>query len=107
MNKEENFKTPSVALSLVPVLFMIVILIVGVLFFNLKIEILLLLSAVVTSIIAVHLGHTYEEIEKEVVDKIAKGLPAIFVVLVVGILVGAWIIGGTVPYLVYIEDHKP
>jgi len=46
-------------------------------------------------------GHTSAEMEKAAIDFTCKALPAIFVLLAAGALIGAWIAAGTTPTLIY------
>ncbi|HLQ39364.1 MAG TPA: Na+/H+ antiporter NhaC [Tetragenococcus sp.] len=98
----EEPKKLSFKLALLPILFMIATLVVGVIVLDLPIEIPLLVSAFFTGLMAMWLGRSYQDIENEVVLKISKILPALFIILSVGLLVASWITSGTVPYLVYL-----
>ena len=47
-------------------------------------------------------GHKWKEIEDEIVAKLAKAFPAIMILICVGLMIGAWVVSGTIPFLVYI-----
>lgn len=47
-------------------------------------------------------GHTWKDIEDEIVAKLAKAFPAIMILICVGLMIGAWVVSGTIPFLVYI-----
>lgn len=68
--------------------------------FGLRIEAMLLLSAAVSAGVALYCGHTWEAILQSVVDRFAQALPAVLVLIVVGAVIGSWIVGGTIPLLV-------
>ena len=36
-----------------------------------------------------------------IVGKLSKTMPAIFILIIVGFLIGSWMIGGTIPMMVY------
>lgn len=36
-----------------------------------------------------------------IVSKLSKTMPAIFILIIVGLLIGSWMIGGTIPMMVY------
>lgn len=61
----------------------------------------LLLAAAVAAALAWQLGHPWKEIERGMVEGIAVSLPAVLILVVVGMLIGTWIAGGVVPALVY------
>jgi NhaC family Na+:H+ antiporter len=43
----------------------------------------------------------WEDMERGIVDSIHKAMPAILIMLCVGILIGAWIASGTIPMVIY------
>jgi len=94
-------KKPSLFLSLLPVFCLILFLGTGYGVFELRAEPLLILATVVTGVIAVFLGYNWQEILDSIVEKLSKTMPAILILIVVGFLIGSWIIGGTIPIMVY------
>lgn len=47
------------------------------------------------------MGFKWEEIMENIASKISKALPAILVLLTIGMVIGSWIASGTIPMLVY------
>ncbi|MCF6358569.1 MAG: Na+/H+ antiporter NhaC [Draconibacterium sp.] len=43
----------------------------------------------------------WEEIQKSIVAKLSKALPALFILFAIGLIIGSWIVSGTIPMLVY------
>lgn len=99
---ENRIKKPNLFIALLPLLFMFVVLITGLIIYDIDIKILLLICAAFTICICIYLGHTWKDVENEIVDKLAKAFPAIMILITVGLMIGAWIVSGTIPYLVYI-----
>lgn len=99
--KSKTISTPTVGLALLPILTMLIFLIVGYGVFGLPIESLLLGSAVVASGVAWKLGYGWDDIQSAITERLAKALPAVFILVLVGGLIGSWMIGGTIPMLVY------
>ena len=64
-------------------------------------EPLLLLVACVAAFVAFRVGVTWDDIMDEVCIKIAKGMPAILILVSVGALVGTWMAAGTIPLMIY------
>jgi len=64
-------------------------------------QIALILAAGVASVFGAHLGYTWREIEKGIVHGIGIALGAILILLVVGALIGTWILSGVVPSMIY------
>ncbi len=102
MKQANEVKKPSLAIALLPLVFMFVVLFLGLIIFSIDIKILLLICAAFTSCVCLYLGHSWKDIETEIVVKLAKAFPAIMILITVGLMIGAWMISGTIPYLVYI-----
>jgi Na+:H+ antiporter, NhaC family len=64
-------------------------------------QIALLFAASLASAIAVKNGMSWADIRKAIVDGVSSGLVAIFILLGVGALIGAWALSGTIIGMVY------
>ncbi len=64
-------------------------------------EIIFLLAAVFSATELLILGYKWNDIQNAVVKKIAQGFPVILIFFSIGLLIGSWIISGTIPMLVY------
>lgn len=100
-------KKPSLIISLIPVIILVVLLSFNVIIFKDDSsygpnQLALLFSAVVTALLGVfHLKHNYSEIEKQAIDSIGVSLHAVMILLVVGSLIGIWILNGVVPTMIF------
>ncbi|WP_250506197.1 Na+/H+ antiporter NhaC [Bowdeniella massiliensis] len=94
-------KTPTLFQAFLPVLALLVFLGGGYIAFELPVEPLLIAAAVVAGIVAIRLGYTWDDIIESISQKIAKTMPAILILIVVGLLIGTWMAGGTIPMLIY------
>jgi NhaC family Na+:H+ antiporter len=102
MNKVKTSRKASLGVAVLPLAFMFVVLFTGLIIFSIDIKILLLICAAFTVCVSLFLGHTWKEIESEIVEKLAKAFPAIMILICVGLMIGSWIVSGTIPLLVYI-----
>ena len=100
--KEKQVKKPGIGLALLPLIFMFIVLFTGLVIFSIDIKILLLLCAAFTTVLCLYLGYSWKDVESEMVEKLAKAFPAIMILITVGLMIGAWIVSGTIPFLVYI-----
>lgn len=64
-------------------------------------QIALIFSSVVAGIVAHKNGMRWEGVSQAVVDGVATGLNAIFILLAVGALIGAWAMSGTMAAMIY------
>lgn len=94
-------KQASFFLAILPIVSMILLIGIGVGYYKLSVPMLMLLSSVVPAAIALYLGYSWDEIMDSIVSKLSKTMPAIFILIVVGLMIGSWMIGGTIPMLVY------
>ena len=94
-------KPTTFLLAVLPIAAMILLLGIGYAVLGLSAEVLMLVSAAVAAVIAVYLGYTWDEIMDSIVEKLSKTMPAIFILIIVGFLIGTWMIGGTIPMMVY------
>ena len=99
--KVREKKKPTFFLAVLPILAMILLLGVGYAVMGLSPEVLMLVSAAVAAVIAIALGYTWDDIMDSIVGKLSKTMPAIFILIIVGFLIGSWMIGGTIPMMVY------
>ncbi|WP_028864907.1 Na+/H+ antiporter NhaC [Psychromonas aquimarina] len=96
-----NRALPSLALAIAPIAVMFGLLVIGYGMLGLRIEPLLLVSAVFTGGIAYKMGYNWDEIMGAIVDKLAKAMPVILILVSVGGLIASWMVGGTIPFMVY------
>ncbi|MDK2799284.1 MAG: Na+:H+ antiporter, NhaC family [Clostridiales bacterium] len=104
---QKTKKQPSLGISLLPIVFAIVLLVygVGILKANAAIM-LLLISMFVTFISIFYLGYSWDELlEKGIRPTIDRAMGAILILMMVGPMVGAWLISGTIPYFIYLGLH--
>ena len=61
----------------------------------------MLAAAAVAGAVAARVGHTWDDIQRATGDKLAAVLPAILILLSIGMLIATWVLSGTIPMLVY------
>lgn len=94
-------RRPSFLLALIPIVAMGFFLGVGYIGFGLNVEPMIILSAVVAAIVARYLGWTWDQMVESIAIKMKKTWPAILILICVGLLIGAWMAGGTIPAMIY------
>jgi NhaC family Na+:H+ antiporter len=88
-------------IALIPVVFLIAALAVTITVFELDAHIPLISAAAVAGIVAVLHGARWKEIETGMIEGINLAMGAILILMVVGTLIGTWILGGVVPTMIY------
>jgi NhaC family Na+:H+ antiporter len=99
-------RAPSLGFSLVPVLVLIALLAASVALFGDASssgpnQIALMLAASVAGVLGLALGHPWHALERGIVHGISLAMGAILILLVVGALIGSWILAGIVPTMIY------
>lgn len=107
MGKQTKEKTvrakrkPTFIESIIPIIAMLIILTIGKGVMGYSTEPLLILVACVAAFVAFRVGVTWDEMLDEISNKIAKGMPAILILVTVGAMVGTWMASGTIPLMIY------
>ncbi len=99
-------KEPSLLLSLLPILFLIVLLASNVILYGGDSsygpnQISLLITAAFAGLLSLRLGYTWQELEEGIVKSISSAMAAILILLMIGSLSGTWLISGIVPAMIY------
>jgi NhaC family Na+:H+ antiporter len=99
--KVKEPRKPSFAVALVPFIAMGLLLGIGYGIYRIRPQVLLVAAALLTGGLGLILRFTWRDMEKGIVDSIAKAMPAILIMLSVGVLIGSWIVSGTIPMIIY------
>ena len=106
MNKENiaNPPTPkktSLGIALLPLIVMGLLLGVGYGVYKIRPQVLLVCAAFLTGCLGFLLKFSWKDMERGIVDSIHRAMPAILIMLTVGVLIGSWMASGTIPMVIY------
>ncbi|WP_323704165.1 Na+/H+ antiporter NhaC [Mammaliicoccus sp. Dog046] len=87
--------------AIVPFLFMIVSMLFTVVVLEQAPHIPLMIGTAFAAIVAYYHGYSWKEIEEMMYKGIKLALPAIVIIILVGLIIGAWIGGGVVATMIY------
>ncbi|ANQ24676.1 Na+/H+ antiporter NhaC [Vibrio natriegens] len=91
---------PSLIMAIAPIFLTLVLLCVQLFIFKGEPHIPLFLGIVITALFAKARGYTWTFMEKAMTTTIASAIPVIFILLTIGMVIGTWILSGTVPLLI-------
>ena len=100
-------KVPKVWDALIPLIFLIVLLIINIKVFGTdglsgSNQIVLILSAMVASFVAIfRLGYSWETLQDGIVKSISSAMGSILILFLIGALAGTWLLSGIVPSMIY------
>ncbi len=103
-----GYKDISFIKSFIPIAFFFVVLIYG-LFVHpvmfgagmLPLEIIMLMAICFTSYYLMNMGYSWDTLQKHIISKIGESIPVVLILLAIGVLIGSWIVSGTIPMLIY------
>ncbi len=98
--------TPTLAQALTPVVFLIALLAASVWLFgdgssSGPNQIALILASVIAALVGIRNGHSWPSIEQGIGRGISTTMGPLLILLVVGALIGTWILAGIVPTMIY------
>ena len=99
-------RIPTLIESFLPIIFLVIFLSINVTIFgddalSGSIQIVLIFSSAIATVIAFNLGFTWIEIQKGIQNSINSAIPSILILFLVGSLAGSWLLSGIVPALIY------
>ncbi|WP_026859871.1 Na+/H+ antiporter NhaC [Jeotgalicoccus psychrophilus] len=94
-------RKPNLFEAFSPIIVMLLLLAIGFGVFGLNPEPLLILSSVYAGFIALRLGFSWSDMMEGIQEKVSLAMPAILILISIGILIGTWMIAGTIPMLIY------
>jgi NhaC family Na+:H+ antiporter len=100
-NETRKYKEPGFVIALIPLILMLLLFGVGYGIYEIRPPVLLVTAAFLTGCIGLWLRFKWKVMEEGIVDSIHKAMPAILIMLCVGILIGSWIASGTIPMVIY------
>lgn len=91
----------SLGLALIPIAWLVISLITTIRYFDGDPHIPILSAAIVGALVAVLNGYNWETIEKGIINTIGMSMNAVLILLIVGMIIGTWILAGIVPSMIY------
>ncbi len=100
-NEIKKTKEPSLVVAMIPLIFMFLLFGIGYGIYEIQPPVLLITAAFMTGCLGLFLRFKWKDMERGIVDSIHKAMPAILIMLCVGVLIGSWIASGTIPMVIY------
>ncbi|MBP2641137.1 MAG: Na+/H+ antiporter NhaC [Firmicutes bacterium] len=94
-------RKPSTLVALLAFLIPVGIILYGTAILKIGAILPLVLATIIACLFAAGSGYSWEELEKGMIDSISRVMVAILILIAVGMLIGVWILAGTIPTIVY------
>ena len=98
---EREVKTPQLAQAVFSFLALIAVMSIGIIVFKVDPHIPMFIGVVIAAIVAISLGYKWQTIEKMMIDGISKAMQSILILAIVGMMIGVWLLSGTIPTMIY------
>ena len=99
--EEREIKEAKLSHALTTFLCLVVIMMLGIKVFEVNPHIPMFFGVIVAAIVAMTLGYKWADIEKMMVDGISKAMQSILILAIVGMMIGTWLVSGTIPTMIY------
>jgi len=96
-----EIRKPKLFEALLPIIFLAVCLSVGIILYDSSAHIPLIIGSIVASLVALRLGFKWKDLEEGFINSIQMSMQAIIILMIIGIIIGSWILSGTVPTMIY------
>lgn len=93
-------KNPTPQQALVGLLFVVISILISIKV-TLALETALVMGTLAAALVAVYLGHNWEDIQDGMLRGIQNGLGACLILIAIGMVVGTWLLSGTIQTLIY------
>ena len=94
-------RAPHLVEAILTFAMLIVVMGVGIAVFGANPHIPMLIGTAMAALMAIRLGHKWNDIEQYMFDGIRQALQAIIILAIIGVLIGVWILSGVVPTMIY------
>lgn len=94
-------KLPSIPIALLPIVVLVIMALVSITVWDIGMLIPLMTAIAVAVLVGKSLGYTWHELEQSLADGVSRALPAVFILFLIGTIIGTWIEGGLIPTIIY------
>lgn len=98
---EKQKRTPQLYEAIISLGFLVLCVIIGIMVFGVDPHIPMLVGMVGAAFIAWRLGYKWNEIQDAMVEGTTKALGSMMIFIVIGVLIGVWVVSGVVPSMIY------
>ena len=99
--EERPIKETKLHHALITFLILVGVMATGIKVFEVDPHIPMFIGVIAAAVMAMFLGYKWEDIEKMMVDGISKAMQSILILAIVGMMIGTWVMSGTIPTMIY------
>ncbi|MFC5731777.1 Na+/H+ antiporter NhaC [Cytobacillus gottheilii] len=87
--------------SIIPLLGLIIAAACSIFIWDAGMNFPLIIGVILASVVAVSCGWNWNQVQQMMVNGVTRALPAVFILLVIGTIIGSWIASGVIPTMIY------
>ena len=99
--EEREIKRPTIVHALISLIGLVAIMIIGIVKFGADPHIPMFIGVIVASVVTMTLGYKWADIESMMIDGISKAMQSVLILAIVGMMIGTWLVSGTIPTMIY------
>ena len=96
-------RKPKIWEALVPIVGMALIIVYSMLVLKIDPHIPIVISTILAGFMALKVGCTWSEISAGMIESVYRAIEALIIVMIVGMLIGSWVLAGSVPAMIYYD----
>lgn len=97
----EKIRAPHLYEAIISFLGIIVVMAIGIIIFGVDPHIPMFVGVIIAALISLKIGYKWKEIEGMMVHGISMAMQAILILCIVGMMIGVWLLCGTIPTMIY------
>ncbi|AYV93737.1 Na+/H+ antiporter NhaC [Fusobacterium necrophorum subsp. funduliforme ATCC 51357] len=94
-------RKPKIWEALVPIVGMALIIVYSMLVLKVDPHIPIVISTILAGFMALRVGCSWSEVREGMIESIYRAVEALIIVMIVGMLIGSWVLAGSVPAMIY------
>lgn len=99
--EEREIKKPALAHALISLLGLVAVMVIGIVKYGADPHIPMFIGVIIASAVTMALGYKWSDIEGMMIDGISKAMQSVLILAIVGMMIGAWLLSGTIPTMIY------
>lgn len=99
--KAKEPRAPKLIEAIITFVGLVIIMSLGIIKFKVDPHIPMFIGVIFAALMSLRLGYKWEAIEEMMITGISRAMQAILILAIVGMLVGTWILSGTIPTMIY------
>ena len=99
--EEREIRKPTIKHALISLLGLVAVMVIGIVIFGADPHIPMFIGVIIAAIVGMTLGYKWSDLEGMMIDGISKAMQSVLILAIVGMMIGAWLLSGTIPTMIY------